>query len=148
MRVVTIVVCASLASACFATEGLKIGALPYEEPERSDASSLEDAGLLEPPELDAAAFAQDAALSSARDASIRPRPEDDGEDHDGGEHDDARAASIDAGLDAAHLADAGNGLGAIDSAMIDAGPADSGLNDAGSDAARSLLCTLEPWHCL
>jgi hypothetical protein len=147
MRIAPIMVCASLVSACFATEGLMIGALPDEEAGLSDAGT--EAGALKPPELDAATPAQDAEPSTERDASMRPRSEDDGEDQDGGERDDTRAISVDAGLDAGRVADAASDIGLIDSAMPDAGRADSGLNDAGTDAApRNPLCAIEPWHCL
>jgi hypothetical protein len=51
------------------------------------------------------------------------------------------AGSVDAALDGGHDAssDAGSDAGLEE---------DSGPLDAGSDAQRSLLCTLEPWHCL
>jgi hypothetical protein len=138
MRIVPLILCASLAGACFATEPLKIGELGSEVPDTQDKS------VPEPAPIDASvAQEEDAALPSALDAGRARETSDDDHERDAGEHEDSQASLSDAALsDAGYVMEAGADAG------HDAGSGtDSGANDAGSDAARSLLCTLEPWHC-
>jgi hypothetical protein len=144
MRSAPLIVLATVASACFATEPVKLGELGSEVPDTRDAAMVEDDGSLELPTRDATTAQVEAAAGSmVADAGMLERSEEDHE-RDAGEREETRATPVDAGSP-----DAGYAMEAGAETNRDAGStADASATDAGSDAARSLLCMIEPWHCL
>jgi hypothetical protein len=149
MRFVPLIVCTSLAGACFATEPLMIGELASEGQAMRDASTPRDAGSLEPPRFDATVTQdEDASPASEVDAGRPPAQSDDDRERDAGGREDARASLSDAAMpDASYTMEPGPDTNRDSGSGADSGTA-SGVSDAGSDAARNLLCTFEPWHCL
>jgi hypothetical protein len=137
----------ALCASCLHVDDISLGAL---EQDAGSERQAPDVGVLPPP-----------SMTVAPDAGRMGDPREDIEEDD----EEARALTRDAGLpvDAApdaNALDAGTDARPLDAADGsaeagggDAGSdatigADSGPLDAGSDAQRSLLCTLEPWHCL
>lgn len=130
------------ASACFATEALRLGELENEIPEPPDAGPPASEDLPAP----------DAALQTepphpSPDAGLTPeRDNDDLRERDAGSDDEQRPHDACVG-DADLVVDAGTDTSRDAGAAKDAAINDA-ASDAGGDAARSLLCTFEPWHCL
>lgn len=133
------------ATACLATEPLRLGAIEDEAPKSTDAGVLENTEPV-PERLDAGSETELPDRSSF-DAGGEPVESDDQRERDAGSAEEPRTRDAGA-LDAQAAIDAGteHDAGAKDAAAYDA--AGSLVNDAGPDAARSLLCTFEPWHCL
>jgi hypothetical protein len=136
----------ALCASCLHVDDISLGALEQDSGSEREAP---DSGVLPP-----------FSMTLTPDAGRTRDPREDIEEDDEG----ARALTRDAGLpmDAApdaNALDAGTDArprdaadGSAEAGGGDAGDAaigaDSGPLDAGSDAQRSLLCTLEPWHCL
>jgi hypothetical protein len=141
----------ALCASCLHVDDISLGAL------QQDAGSER-----EPPDVGTPGPTPPPAMIVAPDAGRAgdPREEMEHEDEEprtltrdaGSPLDDAADASaLDAGTDARPLdagVDGGAEAGGADAGGDAALAADGGPLDASSDAQRSLLCTLEPWHCL
>ncbi len=133
----------ALCASCLNVDDISLGAL------EQDAGSER-----QPPEVSAPGPTPPPAMivppDAGRAADAREEMEHEDEERYGPTRD--AGSPLDAAADASAL-DAGSEAGALD-AGVDAGGGDAALAtdggplDASSDAQRSLLCTLEPWHCL
>lgn len=135
--------CASaLCAGCLHVDDISLGAL------EQDAGSMREAP-------DAVVLAPIPPQVTTPDAGHRGDPREETEH----EEEEPPALTRDAGSQAVAAMDAGPAArpsdgsldGAAEAGGIDAGgdaALDSGPLDASIDAQRSLLCTLEPWHCL